>query len=183
MEEHNVSLAGTGKDYIAAQARVVQSNPAVLNVQVPGIAGGNRAYGAAFRVKVSAACAEFVSHECERPSLAWTGRFYAPVQLRSRGEGRLNLQIAGTGPGGNRDYGFAEEVSCTTGESMLLTSVQDVVAPPAPLVVSEEVTFKGLEVADLGGLGISGLYGFVRTEDSGVTLFIPDVTVDDLIRR
>ena len=183
MEGHNVSLAGTRKDYIMAQARVVQSNPAVLNVQVPGIAGGNRAYGAAFRVKVSAACAEFVSHECERPSLAETGRLYATVQLRSRGEGRLNLQIAGTGPGGNRDYGFAEEVSCTAGESMLLASVQDVVAPEAPSVVSEVVTFKGLEVADLGGLSLGGFCGFLSVSTDGVTVFLPDVTIDDLIRQ
>jgi len=188
MEKHNVSLAGTGKDYIVAQARVVQSNLAVLNVQVPGIVGGNRPYGMAFRARVSKACAAFVSQNAAQPSLADTGRLYAAVQLRSRGLGIVNVQIEGTGDSGNRSYGFAEEASCDPKDSTLLASVQDTVTET--LSASEDVAqapeptvFPGLAVSDLGGLRLKWINGFVAVSDGGVSIFIPDVTVDELIRR
>jgi hypothetical protein len=68
---------------------------------------------------------------------------------------------------------------------MLLWAVQDAIPEPSPVMAPLMKTAKqpGLQIADLGGLTLEGLYGFLTVTDEGVTLFIPDTSADDLIRR
>jgi hypothetical protein len=65
---------------------------------------------------------------------------------------------------------------------MLLAAVQDAIPEPSP-VMAPLMKTAGLQIADLGGLVLEGLYGFLTVTDGGVTLFIPDTSADDLIRR
>jgi hypothetical protein len=124
------SLAGTGRDYVLAQATTRGYAPGTLHVQVKGETGsestpkGNRAYGFATNVYPGAEALEFVKAQEGKNgvSLARTGKEYAEVQIRPRAD-VIHFQVNGE---------VVEEAS--EGEKLavgiLLTKGYTVVAPP-----------------------------------------------------
>lgn len=106
----NPSLAGTGKQYLALQARVYGNNeyhPRHLHVQGEGDEG-NRYYGVAQDLDLEPETLEWfgkLPHTLD--SLAKTGAKYAPLQARLDGD-EVRFQVAG--PELNRWYGAAFRV-------------------------------------------------------------------------
>ncbi len=98
------SFAGTGRDYVAAQATTLGYPPGTVHVQVVGESGsesnpkGNREYGYAGTFGVEAAVAEFIKglEGTNGISLAKTGKEYTAVQIRPRG-GVIHFQVKGKG--------------------------------------------------------------------------------------
>ena len=98
----------TDTPYLQGQARVREG---LLHIQVPG-QEGNREYGYAFSTEnpLPKQIAEYLnSLTAENLSLAGTGAFYFPIQLKGNDES-VHVQIAG--PELNRSYGAAFDIGC-----------------------------------------------------------------------
>jgi len=110
----NDSLADTQKRYIVGQVRVKQlGDKAVFHIQVNG-PKGNRPYGYALDVPVTAETSmlalAFALSPTTKNSLAGTDKRYWVAQFRNRRKGTVNMQTAGIPPfAGNRPYGNALE--------------------------------------------------------------------------
>lgn len=103
MAKKVMSLAGTGKQYVEAQARIMDDGSLHVQVFSPD-ATFNRPYGASFNMAVGDGVAEYVnSIPATIESLATHGKFaYVPMYLRA-GTGRIKFQFLG--PELNRGYG------------------------------------------------------------------------------
>lgn len=101
------SLAGTGRLYVALQARANGLNSLHIQGSGPEV---NRSYGVAVDV---AAPEELVEWLRQQPhtlrSLAGSDQIYVPIQARPAAEGKVHVQVQGTSPL-NRSYGAAFNV-------------------------------------------------------------------------
>lgn len=129
------SLAGTGRQYVVGQAKLVNGD--TLHLQFRGN-NGNRGYGFATDVPTGANTANFFSNKSNMTakSLVGNGKPYIPLQAAVDGNGTIHVQ--GIGSGGNRTYGCAFDIKQPELAQWLQSQFKATVAQAQPVEIEDD---------------------------------------------